>query len=85
MGFLTMKKSDPTTDSIQLSKVMYHIRKDRIFLFQVFFQFSQPLADLAFLKHHFCSDFWVEAAESNHFYKNINGFQAESLIKIDKS
>jgi hypothetical protein len=67
MGFLTMKKSDPATDSIQFTKVVYHIRKDRIFLFQVFFQFSQPLADLAFLKHHFCSDFWVGAADIESF------------------
>ena len=67
MGFLAVEKSNPATDTVQFTKVLYHIRKDRIFLFQVSFQFSQPLADLAFLKHHLRSDFEVWAAEINAF------------------
>jgi hypothetical protein len=69
MGFLAVEKSNPAADSIQFTKVLYHFREDRIFLFQVLFQFSQPLADLAFLKHRLRSNSWVNRLPSQlaHF------------------
>jgi hypothetical protein len=52
-------KSEAAADVIQFTKVLDNIREDRIFLFQVLFQFSQPLADLAFLEHHLRSYLWL--------------------------